>query len=88
MCQDKFKKWCKKRLQKWKMPTVAKREDVYIGLYYVILSKVMPQIYSSRMNGKWWHDIGLCAGQFHIGEHLMAIHNLQNLLKCLILMYR
>ena len=25
---EKFKKWCKKRLQKLKKPTVAKREDV------------------------------------------------------------
>ena len=53
-----------KQCAEMEKPTVAKREDVYIDLYCVILSMVMPQIHSSRMNGKcwhWWHDIGLRA---------------------------
>ena len=79
-CPDKFKKWCKKRLQKWKKHTVDKREDVYIGLHCVMLSMVMPQIHSSRMNGKcwhWWHDIGLRAARQPVG---LSVANLDAML--------
>ena len=61
-------------------PTVAKRKDVNIGLNFVILSMVMPQIHSSRMNGKcwhWWHDIGLRAAWPPVG---LSVANLDLML--------
>ena len=76
----KFNKWCKKRLHKSKKPTVAKHEDVYVGLDGVFLSMMMPFIHSSRMNGKlwhWWHNIGLRAAWLPVG---LSVANLDAML--------
>ena len=75
-----FKEWCKKRLQKSKKPTVVKPDDVNISLHCVILSRVIPQIHSSRINGKcwhWWHDIGLRAAWLPVG---LSVANLDAML--------
>ena len=49
------------------MTGVAQGRYYCIGLNCVILSMAMPQIHSSRMNGKCWHDIGLRAAWTPVG---------------------